>query len=176
MLSYLRVVWWRDAIHEARNLRAQVGDADELLQQVLGQHIGEAGLPDVVGVHVDVVYPQMQVGCTDGPDPPVCLAAEQRLFVGGGGGDSELVPVDVLGLGSQGSHLGSRSRLLLDLGDLLALHAGWRDFRAQNDVPDLILRVSRKTSTFLPGNLKQDADALVSQLPWRNHKVLLAMR
>jgi len=37
-VSYLRVVWRTDAVHEARDLSAQVRDADELLQQVLGHH------------------------------------------------------------------------------------------------------------------------------------------
>ena len=34
----LWVVWGAHSVHEARDLGAQVGDADELLQQVLGHH------------------------------------------------------------------------------------------------------------------------------------------
>ena len=64
--GYLGVVRGRHPVHEARNLRAQVCDADELLEQVLGQHVGEAGLADVVRVDVDVVDPQVQIGRTDG--------------------------------------------------------------------------------------------------------------
>ena len=35
----LRVVGRRDAVEVARDLRAQVGDGDELLEQVLGQDV-----------------------------------------------------------------------------------------------------------------------------------------
>ena len=43
-LLHLRVVRWADAVQVARDLRAQVGDHDELLQHVLGQHVGVASL------------------------------------------------------------------------------------------------------------------------------------
>ena len=34
------IVFWRDAIQQTCNLDAKVTDADETLQQVLGEHVG----------------------------------------------------------------------------------------------------------------------------------------
>ncbi len=63
-----------------------------------------------------------------------------HLLVGRGGGDDEVVPVHVGGLGGDGRHVAALARLLLDLRDLLPLLAGRRDLRAQDDVADLALR------------------------------------
>lgn len=46
----------------------QVRDADELLQDVLGQDVGVARLLDVIRRHVDVVGPQMEVGRRYSPE------------------------------------------------------------------------------------------------------------
>ncbi len=44
----LRVVRRADAVQQARNLGAQIGHCDELLQQVLRHHVRVAAVPDVV--------------------------------------------------------------------------------------------------------------------------------
>ena len=49
-------------------LCSQVRDADELLQDVLGQDVGVARLLDVVRRNVDVVCPQMEVGSRYSPE------------------------------------------------------------------------------------------------------------
>ena len=66
MEDHLAVVGRGDAVHVPSNLGAQVRDADELLQHVLGQHIREAAVPHRLAVHVDVVHAQVQVGSADG--------------------------------------------------------------------------------------------------------------
>ena len=62
-------------------LRAEVGDDDELLEDVLGEDVGVAGLLDVVGGHVDVVSAQVQVGGGDGSDAPLSLGREGLRLV-----------------------------------------------------------------------------------------------
>lgn len=46
----------------------QIGDADELLENVLGQDVGVTCLLDVIRGHIDVVGSEMQVGSRYGPD------------------------------------------------------------------------------------------------------------
>lgn len=53
----LRIVAGTDAVHVAGNLRPQIRYADELLQHVLGQNVGVAGLFDIIGRHIDVLCP-----------------------------------------------------------------------------------------------------------------------
>ena len=77
----LRVVRRGDAIDVGGDLGAQIGDADELLEHVLGHDIGEARLPDVLAVHVDVVDAQVQVGGRYGTHTPVRLGPKHRLLV-----------------------------------------------------------------------------------------------
>ena len=62
-------------------LSAEVGDDDELLEDVLGEDVGVAGLLDIVGGHVDVVSAQVQVGSGDGSDAPFCLRREGLSLV-----------------------------------------------------------------------------------------------
>ena len=62
-------------------LGAEVGDNDELLQDVLGEDVGVAGLLDVVRRHVDVVGAQVQVGGGDGSDAPLSLGREGLRLV-----------------------------------------------------------------------------------------------
>ena len=59
--SNLWVVWWRDTVQIARDLGSQVGNHDKLLEHVLGQDVGVAGLLDIVAAHVDVVGSQVEV-------------------------------------------------------------------------------------------------------------------
>ena len=86
-----------------------------------------------------MVDPQVQVGCADGSDPPVGLAAKQSLLIGRRRGNRQLVSMHILSLGREGSHLSAGGRLFLDLGYLLALHTGRRNFCSQDDIPDLVL-------------------------------------
>ena len=74
-----------------------------------------------------------------------------HLLVRRGGGDNELIAVHVLGARGHGRHLLPRCGLLLDVGNLLALHAGRRDLRAQNDVPDLALQAECASARALRG-------------------------
>ena len=64
-----------------RYLGAEVGDDDELLEDVLGEDVGVAGLLDVVRRDVDVVGAQVQVGGGDGSDAPLSLGRERLRLV-----------------------------------------------------------------------------------------------
>lgn len=64
--AHLSIVRRRNAVHETGDLGAQVGDGDELLEHVLGQHVRVPRVPSRLAVHVDVVHPQVQVGGADG--------------------------------------------------------------------------------------------------------------
>lgn len=92
-------------------------------------------------VDVDVVDAEVEVGCGDGAHAPVGLGPKGCLLVGRGGGDDEVIAVDVGGLGGQRRHLAALPRLLLNLRNLLALLAGRRDLGTQDDVTDLALQV-----------------------------------
>jgi len=70
---YLRVVWGRDAVKEARDLGPQVGDLDELLEDVLWQNVRVGRLGALVRRDVDVRGAQVQVGGGDGAHAPVRL-------------------------------------------------------------------------------------------------------
>lgn len=125
--------------NSSTNLSTQIRDDDELLQHVLGQNVGVARLLDVVGGHVDVVGTQVQVGGGNGTHSPLSLGGEGlRLVVAGGGGD-DLVAVLVDGDGGCCRQLRLFLGLLLNLGDLLALGGGRRDFHSQDDVTDFRL-------------------------------------
>eukprot|EP00964_Phaeocystis_antarctica_P078146 scaffold48598_cov65-Phaeocystis_antarctica.AAC.1 len=152
----LRVVGRRDAVEVARDLRAQVGDGDELLQQVLGQDVGVALLRAVVGGDVDVRGAQVQVGGGDGADAPVGLGGVGLLLVLRGRGDDELLAVHVGGLGGDGVELRRLARALLDLGHLLPLHRGRRDLHAEDDVADLGLRERGNVDVVLLAVVAQD--------------------
>ena len=67
-------------------LCAQVGDANELLEQVLRHHVGVPCLPQVIRVDVDVVHTQVQVGGADGTDAPLSLGPKRGLRGPGGEG------------------------------------------------------------------------------------------
>ena len=92
----LRVVRRRDTIDVGGNLGAQVRDANELLQHVLGHDVGEAGLADVLAVDVDVVDAQVQVGGGDGAHAPVRLGPKHLLLIWRRGRHDEPVAVHVL--------------------------------------------------------------------------------
>mmetsp|Transcript_2955 Transcript_2955/g.8790 ORF Transcript_2955/g.8790 Transcript_2955/m.8790 type:complete len:598 (+) Transcript_2955:730-2523(+) len=146
----------RHAVHVAGDLCAQVRDANKLLQQVLGQHIRVSVLGNVLGVDVDVVDPQMQVGCGDCADAPIGLATECGLLVRGGRGDDHFLTVHVDRLGRCGGRGGTVFRLLLDLRDLLPLQGWGRDVRPEDDVPDLALSERRHIDVVLLGIIRQN--------------------
>lgn len=50
------------------HLRSQIGDANELLEDVLGQDVSVASLLDVIRRHIDVIGAQVKVSSRDGPD------------------------------------------------------------------------------------------------------------
>lgn len=52
---HLRVVFGSDAVEVASDLDAQVGDADETFENILGENVGETLLREIFARHVDVV-------------------------------------------------------------------------------------------------------------------------
>mmetsp|Transcript_31891 Transcript_31891/g.87333 ORF Transcript_31891/g.87333 Transcript_31891/m.87333 type:complete len:766 (-) Transcript_31891:1916-4213(-) len=136
-LLHLRVVRRRDSVEEARDLRAQVGDHDELLEQILGQDVGVAALGALVGRDVNVRRAQVKVGRRDGAHAPVGLGRVRLLLVLRRRGDDELLAVHVGRLCCHGVELRRLLGRLLDLGDLLALHRRRRDLHPEDDVADL---------------------------------------
>mmetsp|Transcript_62206 Transcript_62206/g.196851 ORF Transcript_62206/g.196851 Transcript_62206/m.196851 type:complete len:1067 (-) Transcript_62206:4174-7374(-) len=155
-LLHLGVVRGRHAVHVTRDLRPKVGDADELLEDVLGHDVRVPRLLDVVTVDVDVVHAEVEVGRGDRAHAPVRLGPEGRLLVRREGGDDELVPVHVGGLGGYGRELPGVLGLFLDLRDLLPLLRGRGDLRAQDDVADLALRQCAHVDVVLLGVIRQD--------------------
>ena len=73
---YLGILRRRNTIQEPRDLCSQVRDGDELLEKVLGEDVGVPLLLDVVGRDEDILGSEVQVGCGDGPHPPVGLAGK----------------------------------------------------------------------------------------------------
>ena len=135
----LTIVRRRDAVEVATNLRAQIGDGDELLEDILGQNVGVAVLLNIIRAHVDVVGAKVEIGRGDGTHSPLRLTTEMLLLVVGGGGGDDLLAVLIHCLRGGGGELGLVLRRLLDLRDLLALLRGRGDLHAQDDVADLRL-------------------------------------
>eukprot|EP00958_Prasinococcus_capsulatus_P015981 scaffold1754_cov355-Prasinococcus_capsulatus_cf.AAC.3 len=152
----LRVVRRGHAIQIARDLGAQVGDADELLEHVLGKDVCVTRLLDVVRVDVDVVHAQVQIRRGDGAHPPVRLGREDSLLVGARGRHYQFVAMDVGRAGRHSLQLRRLLGLLLDLRDLLPLLRRWRDLRAEDDVPDLRLRQCGHVHAVLLGVVAKD--------------------
>ena len=78
---YLRIIGRRDSVEVSRDLRSQIGDDDELLENVLWEDVSVTGLLDVVGGDVDVIGPEMQIGGGNGADSPLGLRGERRCLV-----------------------------------------------------------------------------------------------
>mmetsp|Transcript_98960 Transcript_98960/g.262867 ORF Transcript_98960/g.262867 Transcript_98960/m.262867 type:complete len:658 (-) Transcript_98960:4864-6837(-) len=155
-LLHLRVIRRRDAIEIGGNLRPQVADADERLQDVLWHDIRVASLADVLAVDVQVVRPQVQGRCADRPDTPLCARRKRLLLVRRAGGHNHLFAVDVQRLGGDGCDLRHLLALLLKVRDLLPLDR-WRcDLHAQNDVADLALRQRCHVDVVLLAVVRQD--------------------
>lgn len=72
------------------HLSAQIGDDDKLLENVLGKNVGVAGVFDVVGVDVNVLRAQMQVGRADRSHSPLGTRSK-RLALKRARGRSEVV-------------------------------------------------------------------------------------
>jgi len=68
-------------VRENSNLCAEVGDDDELLEDVLGQDVRVSGLLDVIRRHVDVVRPEVEVGRRDGAHAPLRLGRKRRRLI-----------------------------------------------------------------------------------------------
>mmetsp|Transcript_46495 Transcript_46495/g.113223 ORF Transcript_46495/g.113223 Transcript_46495/m.113223 type:complete len:463 (-) Transcript_46495:5607-6995(-) len=151
-----RIVRGGDAVEVASDLRAEVGDADELLEDVLGEHVRVPAVPRVVRRHVDVVGPEVQIRGRDGPHAPVGARAEDLLLVGRGRRDDDLVTVHIRRARRDGRGLGGLLALRLDLGDLLALHRGGGDLGTQDDVADLALREGRDVDVVLLAVVGED--------------------
>ena len=94
---YLGILRRRNTIQESRDLSSQVRDGDELLEKVLGEDVGVAFLLDVVGRDEHILGSEVQVGCSDRPDPPVGLAGEGLPLVVGRCCRDHLVPLLVMG-------------------------------------------------------------------------------
>mmetsp|Transcript_8475 Transcript_8475/g.28819 ORF Transcript_8475/g.28819 Transcript_8475/m.28819 type:complete len:688 (+) Transcript_8475:1085-3148(+) len=151
----LGVVGRAHAVHVAHHLRAEVRDADELLEEVLGEHVRVAVLRAVLGAHVDVGRAEVQVGGGDGAHAPVRLARVGLLLVLAARGHDELLAVLVDGL--CGDRIDLRGlAVLLDLGNLLALLRGRRDLHAQDDVPNLRLGEARHVDVVLLAVVRED--------------------
>mmetsp|Transcript_107680 Transcript_107680/g.314837 ORF Transcript_107680/g.314837 Transcript_107680/m.314837 type:complete len:229 (+) Transcript_107680:412-1098(+) len=112
---HLRVIWRGDAVEVGGNLRPQVADADECLQDILRHDIRVAGLSDVLAVDVEVVCPQVQGRCADGPDTPLGPRGESRLLVRRAGGHDHLLAVHVQRLRGDGRDLRHLLALLLQI-------------------------------------------------------------
>jgi hypothetical protein len=137
-------------------LRAEIGDANEFAQEVLGQHVREAALLDVVGAHVDVVRAQVQVRGADGADAPLGLRREVLRLVVARRRRHHLVAVLVHRARRRRRQLRLLARLLLDLGDLLPLRARRRHLHPENDVADLRLRQRRHVHVVLLAVVRQN--------------------
>mmetsp|Transcript_22047 Transcript_22047/g.55882 ORF Transcript_22047/g.55882 Transcript_22047/m.55882 type:complete len:336 (+) Transcript_22047:760-1767(+) len=155
-LLHLRVVGRRDAVHVAHDLGAQVCDAHELLEHVLGEHVRVAALRAVVRAHVDVGRAQVQVGRGDGADAPVGLGGVGLLLVLRGGRHDQLLAVHVDRLGGGGVELRRRLVLRVDLGNLLALLRRRGDLHAEDDVADLRLGEARHVDVVLLAVVGED--------------------
>eukprot|EP00525_Craspedostauros_australis_P000545 CAMPEP_0198131242 /NCGR_PEP_ID=MMETSP1442-20131203/55722_1 /TAXON_ID= /ORGANISM="Craspedostauros australis, Strain CCMP3328" /LENGTH=286 /DNA_ID=CAMNT_0043792011 /DNA_START=124 /DNA_END=981 /DNA_ORIENTATION=+ len=70
-LADLVVVLWRHTVQVTRDLGSQICDGDELRQDVLGQHVREAVLRNVLGRDVDVLGTEVQIGGADGTHAPI---------------------------------------------------------------------------------------------------------
>mmetsp|Transcript_8139 Transcript_8139/g.19407 ORF Transcript_8139/g.19407 Transcript_8139/m.19407 type:complete len:378 (-) Transcript_8139:6017-7150(-) len=138
-LLHLGVVRRRNAIEVGGDLRAQVTDANEGLQDVLRHDIRVASLPNVFTVDIQVVRPQVQRRRADGTNAPLRARGEGLLLVGGACCHDHLLTVHVGGLGGNGCDLRHLLALLLKIGDLLSLD-GWRcDLHSEDDVANLTL-------------------------------------
>ena len=102
---HLRVVRGTDAINVTRNLRAEVGNHDELAQNILGEHIGEPGFLKVIRRHINVVGAQVEVGAADGAHTPIGFAAECLLLVVAGSGNNHFFAVHIRSFGCGFSEL-----------------------------------------------------------------------
>mmetsp|Transcript_63487 Transcript_63487/g.174936 ORF Transcript_63487/g.174936 Transcript_63487/m.174936 type:complete len:276 (-) Transcript_63487:4603-5430(-) len=133
-LLHLLVIGRRDTVHIARDLRAEITDADELGENILRQYVRVARLANVIRAHVDMVGTQVEVGSRDGAHAPVGLRAESLLFVLRGCRHNHLLAVHVGGGGGHCGKLALLARLLLDLGNLLTLQRGRSNLHAEDDV------------------------------------------
>mmetsp|Transcript_30628 Transcript_30628/g.47993 ORF Transcript_30628/g.47993 Transcript_30628/m.47993 type:complete len:339 (-) Transcript_30628:199-1215(-) len=134
------VVYRADTVHVASDLRAKVGNANKLLEHVLGQNIREIALLSVIRSDVDVVGAEVQIGGRDRTHSPVSARAKHLLLVRRGGGDYNLVAMHIRGPGSSGRELTGLLGLSFDLRDLLTLHRRRGNLCPKDDVADFTLR------------------------------------
>ena len=71
--THLWVVGGTGAVQVASDLSPQVGNDDELFENVLGQNVRVSGFLDVIGRYINVISTQVQVSGSDGPDSPLSL-------------------------------------------------------------------------------------------------------
>ena len=130
-------------------LSSEIRDGDELLEDVLGQDVGIPSLLDVVGRHVDMVGPEMQICGRYCPYTPLRFGGERCRLVVTGGGRDDLVTMFVHCARRRGRQLGLLFSLFLDLGDLLSLRGGCWDLHTKDDVTDLRLSQRRNVYTVI---------------------------
>lgn len=138
--------------------RAQVGGADKVLHDVLGEDEGREVVLDVVVGDVDVLETERDVGRRDGADPPVRLAQEDLVLVRGRRDDVDLVAGDVGGPRLDGGDLRGGLGRLLDLGHLLALDGRRGDLHSEDDITDLGARERRGVDGCRSGGSESIAD------------------
>ena len=70
-----------NTIHVASDLDAQICNANEALENVLGKDISVANLLQVIRIDVDVVSAQVHIGGRDRTHSPVCLRCKLLALV-----------------------------------------------------------------------------------------------
>mmetsp|Transcript_63136 Transcript_63136/g.136700 ORF Transcript_63136/g.136700 Transcript_63136/m.136700 type:complete len:725 (-) Transcript_63136:4486-6660(-) len=155
-LLHLGVVRRRDAVEVGGDLRPEVADADEGLEDVLRHDVRVARLADVLAVDVEVVRAQVQRRRADGAHAPLRPGREGLLLVGRARRHDHLLAVHVRRLRRDGGDLRHLLALLLEVRDLLALDRGGRDLHAEDDVADLALRERGHVHVVLLAVVRQD--------------------
>lgn len=81
LLQFTQNWWWATLKQIPTHLCSQIWDANELLEDVLGQDVGVARLLDVIRRHIDVVGSEMEVGCGYSPEGGEEKGTYNRLVI-----------------------------------------------------------------------------------------------
>ena len=169
-LLHLWVLSWRNAVHVASDLSAKIRDADESLEDILGEHVGVANFFEVIRVDVDMISPQMHVGGRYGSHSPVSLRGELLSFILGESCDNHLSAMDVGRLECLRLQLADGRVLVGNPLHLLLLNARWCHVHAKNDVFGLAHGQACDVDVVLLGVIGQNE---VLQLDFDMHPLLV---
>ena len=127
-LFHFWIVGWRYSINIPSYLDPQITDGDELLEDILWQHICVAHLKIkdahvVRDVCVDVISSHMQACSGDGSDPPVSSAHELLLLIWTGHHCDDLLSMDVGGFDGLSCDVLS-VEIFVNLSRFFLLHGG----------------------------------------------------